>query len=258
MKTNHFAKIGKIALAVSAIALLSVSPKDVLADTFSVTQLGAGVQTPSPSTTTFYETFTNPLAGGNTTTFGGSGITGTYSGDFAVTAASQYGGAGGTGNFMDTTTPGGQPGSYTLSLSAQVNYFGLWFSALDAGNILSFYDGSTLVYTFDAASYASLVGNCPNASNAYCGNPNSAFLGDDNGQQYAYLNFLDTTGTFNSVVFTESPAVGQFESDNHAIAQDVVTIPGTPLTPTPEPSSLVLLGTGILGVAGAIKRKIAA
>jgi hypothetical protein len=255
MKTASFKSIAKFAATLSVIALFSAAP-NVWADTFVVTQLAAGVQTPAPATTTFYETFTNPLGnGGTTTTFGGSTITGTYSGDFAVTAASQYGGAGGTGNFMDTTTPGGQPGSYTLSLSAQVNYFGLWFSALDAGNSLSFYDGSTLVDTFNASSYASLVGNCPNA---YCGNPNATFMGDDSGQQYAYLNFLDTTGTFNTIVFTESPAVGQFESDNQAIAQNVTTIPGTPLTATPEPSTLMLFGTGILGVAGAIKRRISA
>ncbi len=252
MNSVSFRNLLKFAASFSVIVILSAAP-NVWADTFAVTQLGAGVQTPSASTTTFYETFTNPLAGGNTTTFGGSSITGTYSGDFVINPADQYGGAGGTGNYIDTTTPGGQPGSYTLSLSAQVNYFGLWFSALDAGNILQFYDGSTLVETFDAASYASLVGNCPNP---YCGNPNANFLGQDSGQQYAYLNFLDTTGTFNKIVFTEDPAVGQFESDNHAIAQDVTTIPGTPLTPTPEPSTLMLFGTGILGVAGAIRRRI--
>jgi hypothetical protein len=254
MKTVNLKNLGKIAATLSAIVLFSAA-QNVWADTFTVTQLGPGVQTPASATTTFYETYTNPLVGGNTTNFGGSSITGTYSGDFVINPADQFGGAGGTGNYIDTTTPGGQPGSYTLSLSAQVNYFGLWFSALDAGNILQFYDGSTLVETFDAASYASLVGNCPNP---YCGNPNSAFLGQDSGQQYAYLNFLDTTGTFNKIVFTENPAVGQFESDNQAIAQDVTTIPGTPLTPTPEPSTLMLLGTGILGAAGAIRRRISA
>jgi hypothetical protein len=253
MKTANFKNLGKFASTLSAIVLLSAVP-NVRADTFTVTQLGAGVLT--SATTTNVENFNSGLGAGNTTTFNGSGITGTYSGDFQINVPDQFGGAGGTGMYIDTTTPGGNPGSYTLSLNKGVDYFGLWFSALDAGNILQFFDGSTLLFTFDAASYASLVGNCPNA---YCGNPSGSFAGMDSGQQYAYLNFLDSTGNnITSIVFTENPAVGQFESDNHAIAQNVATIPGTPLNPTPEPSTLMLFGTGILGVAGAIRRRISA
>ncbi|HTV09806.1 MAG TPA: PEP-CTERM sorting domain-containing protein [Candidatus Aquilonibacter sp.] len=238
-------------LVLSCALTLGLAPAAARAnDIFSVTYLGAGVQT--PSTTSNYEQYSSTFT--NTTNFNGSSITGTYTGDFVINPADEYGGAGGTGYFIDTTTPNGNPGSYTLTLSQNVNYFGLWFSALDAGNQLSFYDGTTLVYSFSASDYTNLVGACPDASNQYCGNPNSAFLNQDNGQLYAYLNFLDTTGTFNTIVFTEDPAVGQFESDNQAVAQDVSTIPGTPLTP--EPSSLMLLGTGALGLAGVLRRKL--
>lgn len=248
MKYIHYAG----ALSVVAALLLGITPQKALADPFDVTYLGAGVQTPAPSTTTYYETFNSGFSG--TTTFNGSGITGTYSGDYAIQSADQYGGAGGTGKYIATTTPNGKPGSYTLTLSQQVNYFGLWFSALDQGNNLYFYNNGTLVYSFLPSNYSTLVGPCPDASNAYCGNPNSSFLNQDNGQQYAYLNFLDTTGTFNQIVFTENPAVGQFESDNHAIAQNVTSIPGTQVTP--EPDTLILFGTGILGLAGIVRRKI--
>ncbi len=248
MKYIHYAG----ALTLAAALLAGITPQKAVADSFSVTYLAPGVQTPSASTTTYYETFNSGFTG--TTNFNGSGITGTYSGDYAILPADMYGGAGGTGKYIATTTPNGKPGSYTLTLSQQVNYFGLWFSALDSGNDLYFYNNNTLVYSFLPSNYSTLVGPCPDASNPYCGNPNSAFLGQDSGQQYAYLNFLDTNGTFNKIVFTEDPAVGQFESDNQAIAQNVNSIPGTQITP--EPDTLMLFGTGILGLAGIVRRKI--
>jgi PEP-CTERM motif len=259
MYLKNFGQMAKISAALSAIVLLSMAPRTARGDSFTVTQLAAGVQT--SATTTNVENFNETSPGfGTTTNFNGSGITGTYSGNFTINKPDQYGAAGGTGFYIDTTTPGGNPGTYTLTLSKQVDYFGLWFSALDQGNQLSFFDtaiSTTVpVFTFSPANYAALVGACPNALSGYCGNPNSPFLGNDSGQQYAYLNFLDTSGTFNEVVFTENPAVGQFESDNHAVAQNVTTIPGQLLTPTPEPSSLVLLGSGILAAAGMVRRKV--
>ena len=133
-------------------------------------------------------------------------ISGTYSGGLVISSADQYGGAGGTGYYPELFASGN---GYTLTLTTSgglpgVNYFGLWFSALDAGNDLKFYENGTLLLDFTPVLFQSLVGACPNSSNAFCGNPNAIFLNQDSGEQFAFLNFYDETGYFNEVVFTES------------------------------------------------------
>lgn len=219
------------------------------ADTFKISYLAAGVQAstaPNTSTETFNATTTGKSAG-YTTTFGNSGITGTYSGNFSFANADLYGGANGTGNYITT----GFGSQYTLTLNQNVNYFGLWVSALDAGNDLKFYNGSTLLLDFTGSQLSSATGSCPGS--AYCGNPNS---GQDQGEQFAFINFYNSTGTFNKIVFSETLSNAGFESDNHTIGNICNTPGGTPLSVTPEPSSLALLGTGILGVAGYGRRRI--
>ena len=215
------------------------------ADTISASYLAAGVQTPngiSNHTNTFERGVYNSTA--DTTSFNGSGITGTYSGSFNLLSANLFGGAGGTGNYITTSS------SYTLTLSSSVNYFGLWFSALDGGNQLSFYRDSTLQYTFTPTAYQQLVGACTSGSNAFCGNPTQAFRGQDIGQQFAFLNFYDSDGMFNKVTFTQTVAGAAFESDNHTVAMLNHAPLGTNIV-TPEPSSWILALTGVCCIGGA-------
>jgi len=202
-----------------------------------------GDETFSSSTAPTTAVFTSVVSTGVAT----GSITGVYSGALSVSNDHTWGGAGGTGYYATVTN-----NTYTLTLSTSgsvkgVNYFGLWFSALDSGNELQFYEGNTLVYTFTPAKFASLVGACPNSSNAFCSNPNN---GDDTGEQFAFLNFYDTTGYFDKIVFTETGTAG-FESDNQTVGYiDPVTPTGTVIGATPEPGSIVLLLTGLLALLG--------
>jgi hypothetical protein len=187
-------------------------------------------------------------------------ISGTYTGAITISAANEYGGVSRTDYFATVSK-----NSYTLNLTTSgnipgVNYFGLWFSALDSGNDLKFYEKNaggveTLVYDFTPTLFMSLVGKCT-GSNAFCGNPTTAFSGQDSGEQFAFLNFFDTTGYFDEIVFTETTSAG-FESDNHTVAYlDPPNPSGTVIGATPEPGSLVFLSTGLLALMG-FKRRIA-
>ena len=230
-------------LVVLASSLVFAS--NAFCDAFLATYLGAGVQTPAGITSN-YETFNGITPGTShsfTTNFNNSAYIGTYTGAVQWTRANVYGGAGGSGTYPETFS------SYTLTLSASANYFGLWFSALDAGNQLSFYQGSTLLYTFTPKDFVRLVGSCPGSG--FCGNPNPSFSGGDNQEQFAYLNFYDQTGGFNRIVFTELNHLGGFESDNQAVATLSTPPFGRVVTSLPEPPvtgaiALVLIAGGLV------------
>jgi hypothetical protein len=202
--------------------------------------------------------FNSWTGGPFTTDFGTSNrITGSYSGNLRVTSADQYGGAGGSGKYPEIF---GRDGSYTLQLSTSsgvpgVNYFGLWFSALDAGNLLQFYSGNNLLYSFTPTKFIDLVGSCAGGADPFCGNPNTTFSGRDAGEQFAYLNFFDPNGFFDKIVFSETGS-GGFESDNHTVAYvNPISVSGTEITPLPEPGFMALTGLGFIGLAFAAFRR---
>ena len=141
---------------------------------------------------------------------------GTYDNAYILNA-NQYGGAVGAGRYIVQSTSIGNPNQVpttTLTLNTPSAYFGLWWSAGDPANKLSFYNGATLVASFTTASLVNVL------PASYKGNPTPAFLGKDAGEKFAFFNVYGEAGaTWDSIVFTNTGASG-FESDNHTTRVD--------------------------------------
>jgi hypothetical protein len=163
--------------------------------------------------------------------FAGNTALGNYD-HLLVLSANAFGGAAGKGTYMSVNI-GRNKGSSptTLTLATPQRYFGLWWSAGDPNNLLSFYSGSTLLETFRTSDVVNFINAQPN-KNAYYGNPNN---GQNKREPYAFLNFYadlsNPSLTFDRIVFSNVGTTG-FEQDNHTLATVYTDISGMDIDPT--------------------------
>jgi hypothetical protein len=126
--------------------------------------------------------------------------------------ADQFGGA------TDATHPNGTKYSVqgvgsavtttTLTLDNASGYFGFWWSAGDAANVLTFYKNGDLVAQFTTDSLINAL------DSSYSGNPKNRSL--NYGEKYAFINFFgDAFTTWDTITFTNGSAGSGFESDNY-------------------------------------------
>ena len=137
-------------------------------------------------------------------------------------SGSQTAGAGYTGKFAvnNSTVPATNitfNDTTTSNPNAGVKYFGLFFSSLDAGNQLTFYNNSTVLAQLSISNFSKLVQN------------SSAFVGGPFNQPGAFFNFYADTGEqFTKIALTQTTSSGGFESDNHTFRVPAAsTISGT-------------------------------
>ncbi|BAY20825.1 hypothetical protein NIES2100_05690 [Calothrix sp. NIES-2100] len=197
---------------------------------------------------------------------------GTYT-NTQIRTADQYGGAGANSQYnnknqyfdVDASRSGNGQTVSTLKLEQAQSYFGLWWSAGDATNVLKFLSKGQVVQTIttaDVKNYISKLGtNSSTTTNPYYGNPTSAFQGQDSGEPFAFINFYDVDGTFDQVEFTNAVnsngTSSGFESDNHTVATGYTKYSGTIVTVVPESSSLLgVLAIGLVGASSFLTRRV--
>lgn len=229
--------IGLLAVCATAGAL---APSAARADwllTYEAPGAGATTSTLSGGGV---ETFNARATGTSTfsSNFGGSSITGTYSSAYVSTEQSF--GFGGT-RYVGFNSG---PTSYALTLNQGVNYFGYYLAAAEAGNVITFYNGSQQVGQFNIGQLL---------TTAVAGTPAYFQWIPSLGWQepFAFVNFHLGGQTFNRIVFSQVQ-VGGHESDNHTIG-NYLTVGGVTLVP--EPASLALMLAGLAGIAFVARRR---
>lgn len=224
---------------------------------------------PGSQQTLFTSTLTETFSGFSTGTYTSNLVStiGTYqlttTAKAAIVANNQYGT--GTGNYFSIGAQSSSSAPVTLQLSGQNSYFGFSWNAGDVNNELSFYNGSTLVGYYKTAAILDILKNATVTavngqtyqSSSYFGQPGTQLNASE---PYAFINFFDSTGSFDRIVFGNSGSSGTgFESDNHTIR---TTAPAPDSTfvfvgsAVPEPGDIATVAG--LGLAGGIflKRRL--
>jgi len=159
------------------------------------------------SGTSVYDFNSNPL--GRTANVDWNGV-GTFDNLF-IKKADAFGGApdsaNPTGSRYSVQGAGSGLLTTTLFLNTDSSYFGMWWSAGDSRNVLSFYDGDNLVSRFTTGT---LMEPLPAS---YDGNPMNRTVNRQ--EPYAFINFFgDETTKWDRIVFSNNGTSG-FESDNY-------------------------------------------
>jgi len=210
-------------LAVMFLAIATVANADII--TFNYVNVGG-----LPS---------SPVAGAIVETFEGS-LAWTWTGSYAVLDGTTNQNsapwnpislAKETTKYVSVPEPGGLPAVSVsvTNLNGSYNYFGIWWGSMDTYNTLQLLLEDTVVATLTGSAVAD-----PNAT------------GDQ---------VLPATNRYVNIFLEEGKQFDNFRmtSDNYAFEADNIALATT--QPIPEPVSMLLFGTGLVGIGGYLRRK---
>ena len=190
----------------------------------------------TPCTTTPCQTTSNVSGLSGTVTY--PGTISDSGGDVTVSTTTSYGFNQGSSPYGETnwlslaTIPNDQ--NITFTFTQPVDYVGFFWGSPDNSNLVYLYDGSTQI-------------------GAYVGGPSAEGDGSPIGIQAGYVDFSASAGEEITSIELLNAGSFWFETDNLSYQEAPASSP--PPSTTPEPSSFLLLGSGLAGLAGMLRRK---
>lgn len=152
-----------------------------------------------------------------------------YDGNLAIRERNVYGGADNT-NYIEPATKGS---NFEIQVNKNQKYFGLWWSAGDGSNILTFRKDGEVVATFNTQNVLDTLAGLDNESDYYC-NPTPLFEGKVCHEPFAFINFFFEEGEeYDEIRLESTSAGGNFESDNHTFSTEEQEITGVIIPPEP-------------------------